>query len=40
MYFTIEKDEEKRRPELDLDDSVDRTYMSNRHQSQFIGLYP
>jgi hypothetical protein len=30
-------DENKRQPMVDLDYRVDRTYMTNRHQSQFIG---
>ena len=37
LYRVDQKDENKRQPEVDLDHSVDRTYMTNRHQSQFIG---
>ncbi|CAF2855001.1 unnamed protein product [Rotaria sp. Silwood2] len=37
LYRVTQKDENKRQPMVDLDYSVDRTYMSNRHQSQFIG---
>jgi hypothetical protein len=32
-----QKDENKQQPTIDLDHSLDRTYMNNRHQSQFIG---
>ncbi|UJR16991.1 hypothetical protein I4U23_003889 [Adineta vaga] len=37
LYRVKQKDENKREPMIDLDHSVDRTYMTNRHQSQFIG---
>ncbi|CAF0906569.1 unnamed protein product [Rotaria sordida] len=37
LYRVAQKDESKRQPKIDLDYSVDRTYMINRHQSQFIG---
>ncbi|CAF1314138.1 unnamed protein product [Rotaria sp. Silwood1] len=37
IYRVAQKNELKRQPNIDLDYSVDRTYMTNRHQSQFIG---
>jgi hypothetical protein len=37
LYRVKQRDENKRQPIVDLDYSVDRTYMTNRHQSQFIG---
>lgn len=37
LYRVEQKDENKRQADVDLDYSVDRTYMTNRHQSQFIG---
>ncbi|CAF4223160.1 unnamed protein product [Rotaria sp. Silwood2] len=37
LYRVVQKDESKRQPNIDLDYSVDRTYMTNRHQAQFIG---
>ncbi|CAF3252277.1 unnamed protein product [Rotaria sp. Silwood2] len=37
IYRVVQKDEVKRQPIVDLDHSVDRIYMTNRHQSQFIG---
>jgi hypothetical protein len=37
LYPVKQKDKNKRQPMVDLDYSVDRTYMTNRHQSQFIG---
>ena len=36
-YKVKQKDEVKRNPMIDLEHSVDRTYMTNRHQSQFLG---
>ena len=37
LYRVKQKSEDRRQPMVDLDESVDRTYMTNRHQSQFIG---
>jgi hypothetical protein len=37
LYRVERKDERNREAKIDLDYSVDRTYMINRHQSQFIG---
>lgn len=37
LYGVKQKDEEKHQPNIDFDHSVDRTYLINRHQSQFIG---
>jgi hypothetical protein len=37
LYKVRQKDENKRQPMVDFDYSVDRIYMTNRHQSQFIG---
>ena len=37
LYRVKQKNEDQRQPMVDLDYSVDRTYMTNRHQSQFIG---
>ncbi|CAF0903761.1 unnamed protein product [Adineta ricciae] len=37
LYRVKQKDESRREPMTDFDHSVDRTYMTNRHQSQFIG---
>ena len=37
LYRVKQKDEQKREAEVDLDYSVDRSYMTNRHESQFIG---
>ena len=37
LYRVEQKDENKRQPTADLQHSVDRTYMTNRHHSQFIG---
>ncbi|CAF1104111.1 unnamed protein product [Rotaria sp. Silwood1] len=36
LYRVVQKDKKERQPMIDLDHSVDRTYMTNRHQSQFI----
>ncbi|CAF3413081.1 unnamed protein product [Rotaria socialis] len=36
LYGVEQKDRIKRQPTIDLDHSVDRTYMTNRHQAQFI----
>ena len=37
LYRVEQKDEKERRPKVDFDHSVDRTYMTNRHGSQFLG---
>src|SRR5205085_2190735 len=37
LYQVYQKNKNKRQPNVDFDRSVDRTYMANRHQSQFIG---
>ncbi|CAF4177065.1 unnamed protein product [Rotaria magnacalcarata] len=37
LYGVEQKDRIKRQPTTDLDHSVDRTDMTNRHQAQFIG---
>ncbi|CAF2796191.1 unnamed protein product [Rotaria sp. Silwood2] len=37
LYRVEQKDKNKREPMIDLNHSVDRAYMINRHQSQFIG---
>jgi hypothetical protein len=37
LYRVNQKDEKKRQPIVDFDHSVDRAYLTNRHQSQFIG---
>lgn len=37
VYQVKQKDENKREAMIDLNYSVDRTYMMNRHRSQFIG---
>ncbi|UJR22021.1 hypothetical protein I4U23_025088 [Adineta vaga] len=37
LYRIKQKDENKRQSTIDFNASVDRTYMSNRHESQFIG---
>ena len=37
LYRVEQKDKTKRQPMIDLGHSVDRTYMTNRHQAQFIG---
>jgi hypothetical protein len=37
LYRVEQKDKMKREPIVDLDHSVDRAYMTNRQQSQFIG---
>lgn len=37
LYKVKQKDQFTRDPMVDLDHSVDRTYMTNRHQSQFLG---
>jgi hypothetical protein len=37
LYRVTQKNEHRRQPRQDFDNSVDRTYMINRHQSQFIG---
>ncbi|CAF4352207.1 unnamed protein product, partial [Rotaria magnacalcarata] len=37
FYRVEQKDRTKRQPMIDLDHSVDRTDMTNRHEAQFIG---
>jgi hypothetical protein len=37
LYRVKQKEKERRQPIVDFDHSVDRTYLTNRHQSQFIG---
>ncbi|UJR12040.1 hypothetical protein I4U23_016218 [Adineta vaga] len=37
LYRVKRIDENRCQPTMDLNSSVDRTYMTNRHQSQFIG---
>ncbi|CAF4379503.1 unnamed protein product, partial [Adineta steineri] len=37
LFRVNQMNEHKRQPTMDLSSSVDRTYMINRHQSQFIG---
>ncbi|CAF3629928.1 unnamed protein product [Rotaria sp. Silwood1] len=37
LYRVEQKDDKKQQPLIDLDHSVDRTYMAKHHQSQFIG---
>ncbi|CAF0940516.1 unnamed protein product [Adineta steineri] len=37
LFRVNQMNEHKRQPTMDLNSSVDRTYMINRHQSQFIG---
>ncbi|UJR07195.1 hypothetical protein I4U23_011483 [Adineta vaga] len=37
LYRVKRIDENKCQPTMDLNSSVDRTYITNRHQSQFIG---
>lgn len=37
LYRVTQKDKSQRQPMNDLNHSVDRIYMTNRHQSQFIG---
>ncbi|CAF1367586.1 unnamed protein product, partial [Didymodactylos carnosus] len=37
LYRVKQNDKKKHEPIVDFDHSVDRTYLTNRHQSQFIG---
>ncbi|CAF3694610.1 unnamed protein product [Rotaria sp. Silwood1] len=37
LYRVEQKEKERRQPKVDFAHSVDRTYLTNRHQSQFIG---
>ncbi|CAF2136527.1 unnamed protein product [Rotaria magnacalcarata] len=39
FYRVEQKDRTKRQPMIDLDHSVDRTDMTNRHEAQFIGSH-
>ena len=37
LYRVYQKDNKQRQPSVDFDHSVDRMYLINRHQAQFIG---